>query len=209
MILAEFVRTRLNLPLMFFETVREVEKFGGRQGYNTFYRNAPRQDWCRMNLSHNRNDVWDYSLNLVFYTTYWWLWKWRNYQIFKEEERIPFDKCNTIKSYVDECKLVWSPSILTKIPRFSVLSVCQQKPTEGHIKITMMELRIRSRVTLQLGDWFAIVTASGRLDLPITLEQGTHSLEKLGRPCMGSRLQWKEVILTLSFNPTLSNLSDC
>lgn len=109
----------------------------GVQNFQPNFFNTNTQDWWRINLYRNQKDIWDSSWSQTFTITCWLLWKWRKCHIFKESSQIPFDKCNTIRSYLEECKVCWSPSLLYNTPRTSEIHASWMKPPRGWLKINV------------------------------------------------------------------------
>lgn len=81
--------------------------------------------------------IWEYQWYLIFCITSWWIWKWRNCQIFKEQQRIPFDKYNAVKNFVQDCKYSWSSKLLCSIPYSIHRKVNRQKPPRGWLKLNV------------------------------------------------------------------------
>lgn len=59
------------------------------------------------------------------------------FYIFQESQRIPFDKINAIKNFIEDCKQSWPPSLLCRVPRSVELFVNWEKPPDGWLKINV------------------------------------------------------------------------
>lgn len=64
--------------------------------------NKPCVDWILSNLK--QDDTRDLEWPMVFATTLWWLWKWRNCRIFDEDAEIPVDQLGFILAQVHTIK---------------------------------------------------------------------------------------------------------
>lgn len=115
----------------------KVWKDMGVQNLFPEYFKVSAHDWWKNNINLDNKVLWDSAWKIVFGVTCWLLWKWRNCHVFKDVERIPFDKCNTIKALVEECKWSWSPSLIRRIPHSIVHRVSWTRPHEGWIKINV------------------------------------------------------------------------
>lgn len=78
-----------------------MKKFPWFNNHEIF--SKPFLEWVTYNLKEN-NQTWVEDWHIVFATTLWWVWKWRNLRCFNDNVDVPFDQYAFLMARVGEIK---------------------------------------------------------------------------------------------------------
>lgn len=95
------------------------------------------EDWWQLNLKCGTKGDTDIQWNLIFCCTTWFLWKWRNFRIFRNANEIPTNKGVAIKKILEACKKNWTPDALIRGNQHNLLQVSWKKPPYGCVTLNV------------------------------------------------------------------------
>lgn len=145
-------------------------------------------EWLTQNLSSTARTGWCDNWNLVFGFTFWFLWRWRNEQMFQGSNLMPSTAQRIILSYVKD---ILNASSLKEEPRTKKMLLVEARPGKELLDSTLMVLVRKTQARPVLEVYFGMMVVAGLRDSqPIWVSRPLCKL-KFGE-CYGLELRWNE-----------------